>query len=93
MVPGRGGHELLQGLHVAVGQALGHGLDGLTVPVQHQPAQVAVAPSAGVLTGDGSEDLGAERVEVLAEFVHLGQIHTPIMADPARDFRNLTKYY
>jgi len=63
-------HELLQRLHVAVGQALGHGLDGLAPPVQHESAQVAVAPGPGVLAGDRSEDLGAERVEVLTEVFH-----------------------
>lgn len=83
----------MQGLHVAVGQTFGHGLDGLTSPIEHESAQVALAPGSGVLTRDGRKDLGAERVEVLTEFFYSCQVHPPMMAQPEPEIRNLTKYY
>lgn len=46
----------------------------------------------GAVTG-GGEDLGAERLQVLTEFFHSGQIHASMMAEPSRKTRNSTKYH
>ena len=78
-------------LYVVVGWTPGHGLGGLTVPVQHRTVQVAVIPSAKVLALDGGEDLDAERVEVFVKFLDFGQIR-PSMLTRSQHNENSTKY-
>ena len=80
-------------MYVSVGQAFGDGLDGLAASVQHEFAQVAVTPGPRVFAGQGREDLGAERVEILAEFLYCSQVHQLIMTESHHVIRNLTKYY
>ncbi len=59
-VPWRLVHELLQGLHVSVRQPLGHRLDRLAPPVQHQAPQITGAPLPLVPPRQRGEHVGNE---------------------------------
>lgn len=75
VVPGRGGHELLE-LLVVHAQALGHRLHRLALAVQHQPAQVQLALGPLVPALERAEHLRGERLQTRADLVHLLRCHT-----------------
>jgi hypothetical protein len=83
-VPGGLVDELLQrllqrvrvGLGVTAGQAGGHRFDGLALAVQKQPAQVALAPAALILAGDGLEDVLGEGGQTGADAAKLCGCHS-----------------
>jgi hypothetical protein len=64
---------VVQRLVVDLPQTLGHRLDRLAPPVQHQPAQVALA--AGTLVGARQrlEDVGGEGLQAIADGGQLGR--------------------
>ena len=75
VVPGRGGHELLQ-LLVVHTQALGHRLHRLALAVQHQPAHVQLALGPLVPALQRAEHLRSERLKPRTDLIHLLRCHT-----------------
>ena len=57
---------MVQRLVVDIAEALGHRLDRLAPSLQHQPAQVAGAAGALVLTRQGLEHIVGERLQASA---------------------------
>ena len=74
-VPGALADELLQRLLVAVGEALGHGLDRLALAVQHQPTQIALTPAALIGARQRLEHLGGEGDQAPSRLGQLGRGH------------------
>jgi hypothetical protein len=74
-VPGALADELLQRLLVAVGEALGHGLDRLALAVQHQPTQIDLTPATLIGARQGLEHLGGEGDQAPAHLGQLGRCH------------------
>ena len=75
LIPGRLVDELLQALLVAVGQAGGHRLDRLAAAVEHQAAQVDLAPAALVLALHRLEHLLGEGLQALTDCGQLAVGH------------------
>jgi hypothetical protein len=72
---------------VAAGQPGGHGLDRFALAVQQQPAQVALAPAALVLAGDGREQVLGEGGQTGSDTSKLCGGHGVPPAMVARSFR------
>lgn len=84
-IPRRLAHELLQGLHVSVRQPLGHRLDRLTPPVQHQAPEVAHTPPALILPRQRPEHITHELRQLAAEPLDIPQFHISKMPTTRQD--------
>src|SRR5665647_1518485 len=67
--------ELLQALLVAVGEARRHRLDRLAAPVEHQAAQVGLAPAALIAARQRAEHLRREGDQLAARLGKLRRLH------------------
>ena len=72
-IPRAGRNEVVQRLVVHLAQALGHRLDRLAAPIQHQPAQVALPTGTLVLARQRLQDVSGERLQAPAESGQLGR--------------------
>jgi hypothetical protein len=72
-VPGRDRHKVVQRLVVHLAEPGGHRFDRLAPPVQHQPAQVALATGTLVLARQRLEHPGGEPFQAPADGGQLGR--------------------
>jgi hypothetical protein len=94
---------MVQRLGVHLPEALGHGLDRLAPPVQHQPAQIALAAGALILARQRLQDVIGERLQALPDGGQLGRCdtsHSALLTDRRthppthhRSGANLTESY
>ncbi len=77
-VPRAGGHEVGQGLTVAVlAQPGGHRLHRLAPPVQQQPSHIRLSPAVLIRACERLEHLRRERHQILPDLIQLPRCHTP----------------
>jgi len=83
-LPGPGAlvHELTEGLDVGAGQAGGHGLDGLPLPVEEEPPDVHPGPVLAFGAANADHQLVEELAEALLGGVELFGIHAGSVRHP-----------